>query len=280
LEPFVQLKPFPIYEARAGRSHLADALKDILEGLQAHAIWRELVRRDIYNRTRGASLGRWWIVIGQALAIAGIGLVYARLFGLSLQEYLPYLAAGLITWGYIIGLINEASDVFTYSKGYLTQTRLPLSVFVYRYVTRNMILFVYKSPIIFVVLLIFQVPIGWSAAIALAGVALIAVAGFFTGVILGFLSARYRDIGQLVTSLSVFLFFMTPVFWKVDRLGDLRWVVDYNPLYHFLSLVRLPLIGEQVTWWSFAMTGGTIAVLVAVAALVYRSIGREVVYWL
>lgn len=274
------MKTSPVYEARAGQSHLSDASKDLVEGWRGHAIWRELVRRDIYNRTKGASLGKWWIVIGQAIAISGIGLVYARLFGMSLEDYLPYLATGLITWGYIISLINEGSDVFTFSKGYLTQARMPLSVCVYRYVTRNILLFGYKSVIIFAVMLIFQVPIGWSIFLALVGVVLIAVAGFFTGVILGLLSARYRDIGQLVSSMSIFLFFVTPVFWKADRIGDLRWVVDYNPLYHFLTLVRAPLLGEPVTWWSFAMTGGTIALLMVIASITYRFIGREVVYWL
>ncbi len=269
-----------VYEAKAGRSHLRDALRDLKEGLQRHAVWRELVRRDLYSKTKGASLGRWWIVIGQAIAIGGMGFVYAELFGMSLQSYLPYLAVGLITWGYMIALINEASDVFVFSKGYLTQTRLPLSICAFRFVTRNLILFGYKCSIIIATLLLLQVPIGWSAPIAVVGVLLIAIAGFFTGIILGLLNARYRDIGQLVTSLTVFLFFMTPIFWRAERLGQYSWIVDYNPLYHFVSLVRSPLIGEPVTYWSFAMTGGTIAVLVVLASIVYKYLGREVIYWL
>lgn len=269
-----------VYEAKAGRGHLRDALKDLKEGLQRHAVWRELVRRDLYSKTKGAGLGRWWIVIGQAIAIAGMGLVYAKLFGMTLEGYLPYLAVGLITWGYIIALINEASDVFVFSKGYLTQTRLPLSICAYRFVTRNLILFVYKCSIIVAMLLLLQVPIGWNAPVALVGVLLIAVAGFFTGIILGLLNARYRDIGQLVASLTVFLFFMTPIFWRADRLGEYSWIVDYNPLYHFVSLVRSPLIGESISYWSFAMTGGTIAVLIMIASIVYKFLGREVIYWL
>ncbi|MCC7253455.1 ABC transporter permease [Hyphomicrobium sp.] len=274
------MKPLVVYEAKAGQSHLQDALRDLREGIQRHVIWRELVRRDLYNRTKGASLGRWWIVIGQAIAIAGIGFVYANLFNVPLNSYLPYLATGLVTWGYIVSLINEASDVFVFSKGYLTQTRLPLSICVFRFVTRNMLLFAYKSSIIVATLLVFQVPVGWTAPLALVGVLLIAAAGFFTGVILGLLNARYRDIGQLVTSLTVFLFFVTPVFWRPDRLGDFSWIVDYNPLFHFVSLVRSPLLGDPIDGWSFMMTGGTIAVLALIASLVYKFMGREVIYWL
>lgn len=270
----------PLYEATAGRSHLADGLRDILEGLRSNAIWRELVRRDLHNRTKGAWLGKWWIIIGQAAAISGVGLIYGRLFGMTISDYLPYFAAGIITWSYIVALINEGSEVFVQSKGYLTQTRFPLSVCVFRYVARNIILFGYKASIILAVLLVFQVPVGWSVAIALVGVTLIALAGFFTGVILGLLNARYRDVGQFVTSLSVVLFFITPVFWKADRLGEYAWIVRYNPLYHFLNLVRSPLIGEPVSYWSFIMTGGTIAVLAVAASAIYRIYGREVVYWL
>lgn len=274
------MKQPPLYEATAGRSHLADALKDIREGFESRAIWRELVRRDLYAKTKGASLGKWWIIIAQAIAISGIGLVYAQLFGMTLADYLPYLATGLITWGFMIALINEAPDVFVASKGYLTQTRFPLSVCVFRYVTRNVIMFLYKALIILAVLVIFQVSLGWSSLIAILGVALIALAGFFTAVILGLLNARYRDIGQLVSSLTVFLFFMTPVFWRADRLGDFGWVVQYNPLYNFLTLVRSPLIGEPITYWPFVMTGGSIAVLAVLATIVYRIHGREVIYWL
>lgn len=270
----------PLYEATAGHSHLADGLKDIKEGLYRNAIWRELVRRDLYNRTKGAWLGKWWIIIGQTAAILGIGLIYGRLFAMEIEHYLPYFATGIITWSYIISLVNEGADVFVQSKGYLTQTRFPLSVCVFRYVARNLILFAYKTSIIFAILLVFQLPVGWSAVIALLGVTLIALAGFFTGVVLGLLNARYRDVGQFVTSLSVVLFFITPVFWKADRLGDFAWVVHYNPLYHFLSLVRSPLIGEPVSFWSFVMTGGAIAILAVVASAVYRIYGREVVYWL
>jgi len=274
------LKQLPIYEATAGRSHLIDGLKDIREGLESRAIWRELVRRDLYNKTKGASLGRWWIIIAQAIAISGMGFVYAELFGITLANYLPYLATGLVTWGFMISLINEAPDVFTASKGYLTQTRFPLSVCVFRYVTRNVMTFLYKASIIVVVLVLFRVPFGWSVFVALLGIALIALAGFFIGVILGLLNARYRDIGQLVSSLSVFLFFMTPVFWRAERLGEYSWIVQYNPLFNFLVLVRSPLLGEPITYWPFLMTGCSIAALALLATIVYRIYGREVIYWL
>lgn len=269
---------FSRYVVRAGHGTFADAWTDLRWGLQRAPVWRELVRRDLASRTKGANLGTLWLIIAQAVAIMGMGVVYSSLFNMNLQDYLPYLATGLITWGLMISLINEGSDVFTYSRGYLTQIRLPLSVFVLRYVVRNLIIYLYRATIIVAVLAYFLIVPALNFPLFIVGIAAILLCGFFFGFAIGMVSARYRDVGQLINSASVFLFFITPVFWKSDRLGAYRWVADYNPLYHFLSLVRNPLLGQPVSGWSFLMVGLTIAVVFAVWLVVYRKIGRELVY--
>lgn len=268
------------FDVRAGAGTTAEAFADLRAGLTRHPIWRELVRRDLLSRTKGANLGTLWLIIAQAIAIGGMGFVYAQLFGMELTTYLPYLATGLITWGFIIALINEAGDIYTYSKGYLTQVRLPLSLFAFRYVARNVVLFLYRSVIIAAVLVACGVGLHLSAPLALLGVAAIAVCGFFFGSAIGMVTAHYRDVGQLVNSLSVFLFFITPVFWQADRLGAHRWVADYNPLYHFLTLVRAPLLGLPVGAWSYLMVAGTILAVFALWVFTFRKFGRDVIYCL
>jgi ABC-type polysaccharide/polyol phosphate export permease len=151
-------------------------------------------------------------------------------------------------------------------------------VFVLRYVVRNLVIFLYKGIIIVAVLAYFLIAPTAYLPMFVVGIAAILLCGFFFGFAIGMISARYRDVGQLVNSASVFLFFITPVFWKSDRLGDHRWVVDYNPLYHLLSLVRNPLLGLPVSAWSFFMVGLTLSVMFAIWLVVYRKIGRDVVY--
>lgn len=268
------------YELHAGHGTLTEAFDGILEGARRYPIWLELVRRDVKSRTKGASLGSLWLVIAQAVAIGGMGFVYAELFKLSITDYLPYLATGLITWGLIIQLINESIDIFTYARGFLTQVRLPLSLFVFRHVGRNLALFAYKATIIVAVLALCGVAPGLAAWQSLLGLAAILVCGFFFGYMFGMIAVRYRDVGQLLTSLTVFLFFVTPVFWKADRLGPYQWVADYNPLYHFLTLVRAPLLGEPVTGWTYFMISFTIVIVLVLWAAVYRALSKDVIYWL
>jgi len=45
-----------------------------------------------------------------------------------------------------------------------------------------------------------------------------------------------------------FFFYMTPILWKAEMLGDGygRWVAYGNPLYYALSIIRMPLMGDPV----------------------------------
>ncbi|MDD9908818.1 MAG: ABC transporter permease [Ahrensia sp.] len=270
----------PVYEAWADREGLSAGWSDLREGMQKYRIWRELVRRDVVGKTRGSRLGFTWIIIAQAAATAGIGLVYGRLFGLPIEEYIPYLAIGLIVWSLMITMISEASNCFASNRAYLLQSRIPLSLCCYRLVARNIALFFLKSIIIVAVLVIFQVEQSWYSLMAIPGLAVIAFAGFLTAITLGYVNAKYRDVGQFVTAATVFLFFMTPVIWKSNRLGSYAWVAEWNPLYHFLNLVRSPLLQQELSSHSFAMVGASLLILTLTSVSVYRIWGRRILYWL
>ena len=62
-------------------------------------------------------------------------------------------------------------------------------------------------------LIIFQVSLTWTVVLVPVALALIAVNGIAIGLWLGPLVARYRDVGQIVTSIVRVLFFFTPIFW-------------------------------------------------------------------
>jgi ABC-type polysaccharide/polyol phosphate export permease len=63
------------------------------------------------------------------------------------------------------------------------------------------------------------------------------------------------------------MFYITPIIWPADllRSRQLSWVVDFNPFYHFLEIVRAPLLGNPIAWstWIvvFLVTIGGFALL-------------------
>ena len=61
----------------------------------------------------------------------------------------------------------------------------------------------------------------------------------------GTLCSRFRDIQQLIASFLQIILFITPIFWRPEMMSGKRMIlVDANVIYHLVSVLRYPLLGE------------------------------------
>jgi ABC-type polysaccharide/polyol phosphate export permease len=95
--------------------------------------------------------------------------------------------------------------------------------------------------------------------LALAGLALVLINISWMCLLTAIISARFRDIPQIVMSIMQFSMFMTPVFWQPgERVGLMDAVLTWNPFFHMLDAIRAPLMGA-------APEASTFSVLVIMA---------------
>jgi ABC-2 type transport system permease protein/lipopolysaccharide transport system permease protein len=200
---------------------------------------------DVRQRYRRSVLGPFWITISMGVMVAALGLLYGRIFGLELADYLPHLSCGFVIWGLLSGLVLDGAKAFISSENLLRQLGAPLSIYVYRVVWTNLITIAHNVWIIAVVLLWFQVLPGWEVLWTLPALLLILFNGLWVGLLMGMLSARFRDIPMIVGSIVQVMFFITPVIWKPSMLPGRALFLDLNPFYHFLEIMRAPMLGSQ-----------------------------------
>jgi ABC-2 type transport system permease protein len=78
---------------------------------------------------------------------------------------------------------------------------------------------------------------------------------------------------------------MTPIVWSVDILSgnpavqERARLVEINPLYHFLEIVRAPLLGQHIAWFSWAVVGVITVVGWTIGLLCMRNYRARVAYW-
>ena len=266
--------------APAPPSQTTLALLDVFEGGRAWYVWGLLGWHDIRQRYRRSKIGPFWLTISMGALVGGLGFLYAGMFGVEVADYLPFVALGFIVWGLIASLINENCNAFIEAETIVKQVHLPLSIHVYRVVWRNLIIFGHNILIFVVVAVIFSIWPGWTGLLAVAGLALLCLNGVWIGLLFGLISARFRDVPLIVASIVQIAFFLTPIIWKPDLLPDRAWFLHFNPFYHFLEVVRAPLLGEipSLVSWSAVLVitlCGWIATL-----FMYRRYRRRIAYWL
>ncbi|NKQ53521.1 ABC transporter permease [Amycolatopsis sp. K13G38] len=288
----------------------ARAIGDIKEGFGQRELWSHLGWQDIKQRYRRSVIGPFWITISQGVISLGLGLLYSQLFGLHIQTFLPYIATGFIVWSFISGCLSEGMESFIANEGLIKQIRAPLTVYALRTVWRQTLMFAHNLIVVVIIGAIFFTSLshpygltsgvcepsvichpgyGWYSLSAIPAFVVLALNAWWVTLLLGIISTRYRDIPQVINSLIQLLFYMTPIVWPIDQLyghgaraAMASWVVPIvhlNPFYHFVQILRAPLIGQAVSIGSwFVVIGITIAGWV-LALLAMRNYRARVSYW-
>tara|TARA_R110001606_G_scaffold102807_5_gene225417 strand:+ start:14800 stop:15660 length:861 start_codon:yes stop_codon:yes gene_type:complete len=272
--------PVPFFEYNANQKGLREPLNDIRDGISRIRLIRTMVANDFATRYKGTLLGAFWLTATALLTVCGLGLIYSQVFQIDFKSYLPFVALGMMIWGVISSIITEGTGVFSNARGVFTQMRVPISLFAYTLIGRSMVTFFFRGLVIVPLLIFKGDPVSVMAVLeSLVGLILLFWIGLWAAFPLGILGARFRDMSQLTSAFVTFSFFLTPVFWHSDRLGKYGFVIDYNPLFHFINIVRGPLLGEPEVVRSFMVAGAFGVVLPLIALLCLAGYRRRLPYW-
>jgi ABC-type polysaccharide/polyol phosphate export permease len=277
----MQIAQHMLRTGRRGVLHeFAMAFADLRASLKRIDLAGSLAWHDVVSRYRGSILGPFWITLSMGLMVLGIGFLYARLFHISLHEFMPFVALGIVFWGLITGVINEGCETFVRASGMLSQTSLPMFTFVWRTILRNLINLGHHMVIIVGVLAWYGYWRTMNLPLALVGLALLMLNVSWISMLAGIASARFRDIPQIVGSIMQFAIFMTPVFWRPDSIRANHAVLLLNPFYYMLDAVRAPLMGAPVTANAFLLL--TVMALVGwlVTFTAFSMTRRRIVHYL
>ncbi len=255
------------------------AVADLVAGLEHWRLWGLLGWQDIRQRYRRSVLGPFWLTLSMGVLVGTLGFLYGALFKIEVADYLPFLALGFLAWGLISGIITDGCSAFIGCEHFIKQIKLPFSTFVYRVLWRNLIILAHNFAVYVVVAITFGIWAGWAGLLLIPGLALIVATAVWVGLLFGMVCARFRDVPQIVTSLLRVAFFLTPIIWKPEMLGRRTGFVDANPFYHFIELVRAPLLGQVPGALTWAVALGVTVGGWLVTFLFFRRFRNRIPYW-
>jgi len=264
--------------SRASRNRLA--LADLARGLRLWRLALALGWLDIRLRYRGSMLGPFWLTISTGVMVAALGGLYSSLFKMNLRDYLPFLALSQVLWGFLAAVVSEACTTFTDAEGIIRSVRIPFFLFSARTLIRNVIALAHNIAVIVVVFAVFWVWPGWDALLAIPALLVWIVDALALTLLLGTFCARFRDIQPIVNSVMQIMFFITPVIWKPEQLGDGAAKLAWNPFYDLLEIVRAPLLGtgmSDMTWLGAVVYS---AVLCSVSWAFFARARGRVTFWI
>lgn len=257
----------------------SDGLWDVLEGVQAWRLWAYLGLVDIRQRYRRSMLGPLWLAFGLGATVLGVGLLYSRVLSTPAPEYVPFLAASLWAWQLLATVLVEATTLFATSAVIITSVRMPYTSLVLRSIVRNLIVAAHGLAVVLIVFVWYRVEVSPVALLAIPGVILLCINLYWMALIIALISARFRDVGQIVIYLMSLMLFLTPVIWMPTQLHPGSVFLMFNPLAHLIAIVRDPIVFGTIPVQSLLVCSGMAVAGVIAGAFIFARLRRYVAYW-
>lgn len=259
---------------------VAPGVRDLIDGMANWRLWSMLGWNDIHQRYRRSALGPFWITISMAIFVVLLGVIYSKLFHQDLAVFLPYVAMGIIAWGFIAGTTTEACNQFIENVGIIRQIRLPYTVYAMRMIWRSFIVLLHTVVLIVPIAVFFRLEIGFATLLVLPGMLLVILNQIWLSIVIGVIATRFRDTSQLVATAIQISMFVTPIMWPVSAIPDAMLIAEINPFYHLIELVRAPLLGGVAEPLSWAVVIAMCVVGYGLAAATLNRAHSRLAYWL
>lgn len=271
----------------SARSHggFSGVLTDIATGFRAGRVWRAFAWEETKRRYRRSILGLAWIVIGFVAFVAAIALFFGN-FNLTsaehvatMEQFATYVALGYAAFGFITSNIQDGTVVFTGSAAWIKSVSLPYSVYAFKNVMRSFVPFLLQMS----AWLLFAMATGHQfkpvALLSVVAVAIFAVNAAAMQIFFGFLTARFRDVEHMISTILRVLLFMTPILWVYDgTTGAQRVLADINPVTHYIEVFRSPLLGHAPSAASWAAVAASTVAAWTAAILAGAALRRRLPY--
>lgn len=255
------------------------AVRDVQLAVKQWFLWSYLAFIEIRLRYRRSLLGPWWITLSMGIFSTAMGFVYSRLFHQDVLSYMPFLISGMVIWSFISSVVIESCDIFKNAQGLIKQTQLPFFTYILKHLLKNVIILGHNFVVYVVLFFVCQLHLTASIFLLIPGFLLLLFNLLWVSLFLGMVGSRFRDIPPIITSFMQVAFFVSPITWMPELLGETSRILKWNPITYVMDVVRAPLVGQTPQLLSFLVL--TILAIVGLLGsfVLFARYRSRIAYW-
>lgn len=237
---------------------------------------------DIKQRYRRSVLGPFWITLSSFIFIISLTTIYHKLFQVDFDFYILWVTTGIIPWFLFLNQVNEGMYSIIEAENIIKSHPININNIFLRLLFRNFIIFIHNFLIVLFIIIIFSDNIFLFIISLPLTFILYFVILFPTGGIVAILCTRFRDLQSLISSLIQIVFLISPIIWHPSLLqGEIfKIIIDYNPIYHFLEIIRSPIFENKLPFLSYFIILSFSILLNFIFIYLYKKKKDKIIFWI
>jgi lipopolysaccharide transport system permease protein len=256
-------------------------VKKIIINLKKTDSWVYPALVNLKTRYARTSLGPLWETFATSIFIFFAGFLWSKIFKMDVANFLPHLFAGMVIWKFYAQVITTSSTSYLDNAALIKYIKHEYVVHNLKGVFRDFLIFIHNLPICLLVIIYFN-GLNYNFLYIFLSLPIILISSFCISYIMSLVCLRYRDLYYLTQSLIQLVFFFTPILWKPDQLNSkaIMFVVNPNIIYHYIEIIRGPLMGYRPTILNYSATLLFMIFLIFFANFLYKKYNSRIPYWL
>lgn len=218
----------------------------------------QFARREVLERHHGASLGAFWNILNPLLSLAVYTFIFGVVMGVTWPEEVNHtkvpfaliLFVGQTIFHIFAESVNRAPTLVTGRRSFVRKVVFPLEILSVSAVASTLVYLTVGVGI--AVIATFALTGKVSTTLWLFPVVMVPLYMLSLGLswILSSLGVFLHDIRNIVGVVTGLLMFCSGVFYPASRIpANMRWLVEYNPMYLFVEYGRRTLLWSEYPDW-------------------------------
>lgn len=255
------------------------AIDDIKSIYYRRSVWYNFAIEGIRDQYRMTLLGPIWMLLNYVIFVGSLILVFSEFNNDS--NIISHISIGVLVWNFMSETISESLYVFKREAALIKGTPLGLTVYMMQSFLQSLIRLT-MSVVPCIIFISFDDGIYYINIIyTLMGVILLAVTAPSVIAVVSILSVYAPDSQYIISNVLRIVFFLTPVFWNTDRVGShIINIVYVNPFFHFISIVRDPLVDNNIPGDSYVIALTLALALYLLAFVLLIKAKKDLVFFL
>lgn len=233
---------------------------------------RELITTQFKMKEQGSLLGVLWSALNPLLMLSILYVVFNFHMGAEIDNFAVYLLIGLVIYTHFANSTAASMRVFYNMRAVTANAVFPKEILVVAAVLSRSLELAISFVICIAIAWFTGVTITSSVSLLLAVIVIQTGFALSVSLILSFLYLYLKDIDHLYQLVLRILFFLTPIFYELDYLGDsaIRTVVLMNPLTQFAMIARSAIFGVGTSWEPLLVSAVFSLALLVMSLAVFR----------
>lgn len=205
-------------------------------------IYYNFFMKQIKTRYQRSFLGFFWSLLNPALYMAIYNFVFSIIFRVQMEAFVIYLVASMLPFTLFSTSLITSSESLTANEYFLKRHYLPKMIFPFVCVTVALFDFLAAYLVLLGLGFFFGFSLGPAQLIVPLSIVILVAFTVGCSLICSVLGAHFADTKHILTVLTQFWFFATPIVYPESMVPEqYQFLIHFNPLYYLIGNFTMPL---------------------------------------